>query len=130
LPSFTVQVISTASRVPSGFDRMHHEDVIVLVDAPPLAHRRLSPQLARRTPRFYPRRHERPPRCHHRRSPRGPLGADQERLADLIAAYVANHAGPVDLTEAERAELKRRHAEPFDPAPDAEVREFFDRHRG
>ncbi len=55
---------------------------------------------------------------------------DQDRLADLIAAYVGNHAGPLPLTEDERAEMKRRHDEPFDPAPEHEVTEFFARHRG
>ena len=55
---------------------------------------------------------------------------DQDRLADLIAAYVASHAAPSDLTKEELAELKRRHDEPFDPAPEHEVREFFARHRG
>jgi hypothetical protein len=55
---------------------------------------------------------------------------DQDRLADLIAAYVASHAATPDFTEAELAELKRRHAEPFDPAPEHEVTEFFARHRG
>jgi hypothetical protein len=55
---------------------------------------------------------------------------DQDRLADLIAAYIASHAAPADFTEEELAELKRRHDEPFDPAPEHEVREFFDRHRG
>ena len=55
---------------------------------------------------------------------------DQDRLADLIAAYVASHAAPPDFTEEELAELKRRYDEPFDPAPDREVREFFARHRG
>jgi len=55
---------------------------------------------------------------------------DQDRLADLIAAYVASHAAPPDFTEEELAELKRRHDERFDPAPEHEVREFFARHRG
>lgn len=55
---------------------------------------------------------------------------DQDRLADLIAAYVATHAAPIDLGEAELAELKRRHEEPFDPAPEDEVRALFARHRG
>lgn len=55
---------------------------------------------------------------------------DQDRLADLIAAYVASHAAAPDFTEDELAELKRRHDEPFDPAPEAEVRDFFARHRG
>lgn len=55
---------------------------------------------------------------------------EQEELADLIEAYVANHAAAPAFTEAELAELKRRHDEPFDPAPEAEVREFFARHRG
>lgn len=55
---------------------------------------------------------------------------DQDRLADLIAAYVASHAAPPDFTEAELAELRRRHDEPFDPAPEHEVREFFARRRG
>ncbi len=59
------------------------------------------------------------------------LSADaQEALADLIEAYGATHAAAPDFTEAELAELKRRHDEPFDPAPEAEVREFFARHRG
>lgn len=55
--------------------------------------------------------------------------SDQDRLADLIAAFVASRAELPD-TDAELAELKRRHDEPFDPAPDHEVREFFARHRG
>lgn len=54
----------------------------------------------------------------------------QDGLAALIEAYVATHAADPDFTEAELAELKRRHDEPFDPAPEAEVREFFARHRG
>lgn len=54
----------------------------------------------------------------------------QDALADLIEAYVATHATDPAFTEAELAELKRRHDEPFDPAPEAEVREFFARHRG
>ena len=59
------------------------------------------------------------------------LSADeQEELADLIEAYIANHAEAPHFTLAELAELKRRHDEPFDPAPEAEVREFFARHRG
>jgi hypothetical protein len=62
---------------------------------------------------------------------RAAFSADaQDRLADLIEAYVATHAADPDITEAELAELKRRHDEPFDPAPEAEVREFFARHRG
>lgn len=56
--------------------------------------------------------------------------AEQDRLADLIAAFVASRAEPPDFTDEELAELKRRHEEPFDPAPDHEVREFFARHRG
>lgn len=56
--------------------------------------------------------------------------ADQDRLADLIVAFVASRAEPPDFSDAELAELKRRHDEPFDPAPDHEVREFFARHRG
>ena len=55
---------------------------------------------------------------------------DQDRLADLIAVYVASHAAPADFTEEELAELKRRHEEPFDPAPVDEVRAFFARPRG
>jgi predicted house-cleaning noncanonical NTP pyrophosphatase (MazG superfamily) len=55
---------------------------------------------------------------------------DQEELAQLIEAYVTNRTEPLDFTEAELAELKRRHDEPFDRAPEAEVREFFARHRG
>lgn len=59
------------------------------------------------------------------------LSADaQDGLAALIETYVATHASNPDFTEAELAELKRRHGEPFDPAPEAEVREFFARHRG
>jgi hypothetical protein len=62
---------------------------------------------------------------------RAALSADeQDRLADLIAAYVATHADTPDFTEDELAELKRRNDEPFDPAPEHEVREFFARHRG
>ena len=62
---------------------------------------------------------------------RAALSADaQDALADLIEAYVATHAADPDFTEAELAELKRRHDEPFDPAPEPEVREFFARHRG
>lgn len=56
--------------------------------------------------------------------------ADQDRLAELIAAYVGNHAAPLALTENELAELKRRHDEPFDPAPEHDVRAFFARYRG
>lgn len=56
--------------------------------------------------------------------------ADQDRLADIIAAYVASHAAAADFTEDELAELKQRHDEPFDPAAENEVREFFARHRG
>lgn len=56
--------------------------------------------------------------------------AEHDRLADLIAAYVASHAAPPDFTDEELAELKLRHREPFDPAPDDEVTEFFARHRG
>jgi hypothetical protein len=56
--------------------------------------------------------------------------AEQDRLADLIAAYVASHAEPPDFADEELAELRRRHDAPFDPAPDHEVREFFARHRG
>jgi hypothetical protein len=55
---------------------------------------------------------------------------EQEKLADLIEVYIANHGPAPDFTEAERAELKRRHEAPFDPAPEAEGREFFARHRG
>jgi hypothetical protein len=50
----------------------------------------------------------------------------QDQLADLIEAYAVDP----DFTEAELAELKRRHDEPLDPAPEEEVREFFARHRG
>ena len=56
--------------------------------------------------------------------------ADQDRLADMMAAYVASRAAPPVFTRDEMAELKRRHEEPFDPGPDHEVREFFARHRG
>jgi hypothetical protein len=45
----------------------------------------------------------------------------QDRLADLIAAYVESHAAPPDFTKEELAELKRRHDAPFDPAPEADV---------
>jgi hypothetical protein len=62
---------------------------------------------------------------------RAALSADaQDRLADLIEAYVATHAAAPAFTADELAELKRRHDEPFDPAPEHEVREFFARHRG
>lgn len=54
----------------------------------------------------------------------------QEAPADMIEAYVANHAAPPAFTEAEQDEIRRRHDAPFDPAPEAEVREFFARHRG
>ncbi|MFT3974629.1 MAG: hypothetical protein QM699_14595 [Amaricoccus sp.] len=53
----------------------------------------------------------------------------QDGLAALIETYVATHASDPDFTDAELAELRRRHDEPFDPAPEAEVREFFARHR-
>lgn len=58
----------------------------------------------------------------------------QDGLAALIETYVATHAADPDFTDpdftdAELAELKRRHDEPFDPAPEAEAREFFARHR-
>lgn len=55
---------------------------------------------------------------------------DQDRLADLIAAYVGNHTGPPAFTDEERAEIRRRNDEPFDPAPEHEVREFFARPGG
>jgi hypothetical protein len=55
---------------------------------------------------------------------------DQDRLADLIAAYVGNHANPPVFADEERAEIRRRNDELFDPAPQHEVREFFARHRG
>jgi hypothetical protein len=55
----------------------------------------------------------------------GLSAAEQDKLADLIAAFVASRAEPPDLTDEEVAELKRRHDEPFDPAPDHDVREFF-----
>lgn len=51
--------------------------------------------------------------------------AHQDRFADIVAAYVASHAAPADFTDDELAEMKRRHDEPFDPAPEHEVREFF-----
>jgi hypothetical protein len=56
--------------------------------------------------------------------------ADQDRLADLIEAYLASRTPEPDFTEHELAEIRRRHDEPFDPAPGDEVREFFARHRG
>jgi hypothetical protein len=56
--------------------------------------------------------------------------ADQDRLADLIEAYLASLTPEPAFTEEELAEIRRRHDEPFDPAPDDEVREFFARHRG
>lgn len=55
-----------------------------------------------------------------------------EARAGLSAAEpveLANHTGPLDFTNAEITELKRRHHEPFDPAPEADVRELFARHR-
>jgi hypothetical protein len=54
----------------------------------------------------------------------------QDGLAALIEAFVATHAAPPAFNDAERAEIGRRHAAPFDPASEAEVREFFARHRG
>lgn len=56
--------------------------------------------------------------------------ADQDRLADLIAAFTASHVGAPVLTESRHVGLTRRHAARFDPAPDAEVEAFFARHRG
>jgi hypothetical protein len=56
--------------------------------------------------------------------------ADQDRLADLIETYLASRVPEPGFTEDELAEIRRRHDEPFDPATDDEVREFFARHRG
>lgn len=55
---------------------------------------------------------------------------EQDRLADLIESYVATHSALPAFTPEELAELKRRHDEPFDPAPEHEVTDFFARHRG
>ncbi len=54
----------------------------------------------------------------------------QDELATLIETYIATHAPAPDFTDEELAELQRRYDEPFDPVPDAEVSEFFARHRG
>ena len=58
--------------------------------------------------------------------------ADQDRLADVIAAYVATRsADPNDLlTDGQRAELARRHGAPFESADPAEVEAFFAKHGG
>ncbi|MFO1208774.1 MAG: hypothetical protein U1E40_06070 [Amaricoccus sp.] len=56
--------------------------------------------------------------------------AELEELAELVETFVVNRTEPLDFTEAELAELKRRQAEPFEAAPKAEVRAFFDLHRG
>jgi hypothetical protein len=53
---------------------------------------------------------------------------DQDQLAELFEAYVASHADALTFTEDELVEIRRRLAEPFDPAPDDEVREFFARY--
>ena len=57
---------------------------------------------------------------------------DQDRLADVIAAYVATRsADPNDLLgDGQRAELARRHGAPFGPADPAEVEAFFAKHGG
>lgn len=56
--------------------------------------------------------------------------ADQDALADVIATYVATHSGDANdlLSEAQQAELARRHATPFDPAGPDEATEFFTKH--
>ena len=53
----------------------------------------------------------------------------QEELANTISAYVALQTNYADLiSEEDRAEIARRFAEPFDPADDAEIAAFFQKH--
>jgi hypothetical protein len=55
---------------------------------------------------------------------------DQDRLADVIAAYMATRADDPNelLGDAQRAELARRHKSPFEPADPGEVAAFFAKH--
>ncbi len=57
---------------------------------------------------------------------------DQDRLADVIAAYVATRSADPNevLSDGQRAELARRHGAPFEPANPAEVEAFFAKHGG
>jgi hypothetical protein len=56
--------------------------------------------------------------------------ADQERLADLIAAYLASRTPEPAFTEDELPEIMRRHDEPFDRFAAEEVMAFCQRVRG
>ena len=55
---------------------------------------------------------------------------DQDRLAEIVAVYTHDPQTPPLFTEEEVAELERHMDGSFDPAPEHDVREFFDRHRG
>ncbi len=50
---------------------------------------------------------------------------DQDRLAELVEAFVTTHQDPAPFTPEERAHLTLIDAEPFDPAdPDAVASTF------
>jgi hypothetical protein len=54
---------------------------------------------------------------------------DQERLADMVEAYVASRDRAVTFTPEEQALLREIDAEPFEAADPVEVQRFF-RERG
>lgn len=51
----------------------------------------------------------------------------QDHLGDIVEAFVATWNDPAAFTEEELAHLAKLDAEPFDPAPQAEVAAFFAR---
>lgn len=53
--------------------------------------------------------------------------ADQDALADLLEAFLADRDDDPAFTDDERAHLQRIAAEPFDPAPPEEVAALFGR---
>lgn len=52
---------------------------------------------------------------------------DQERLAQLVEAFVTTHQDPTPFSPEERAHLALIDAEPFDPADPAAVAATFGR---
>jgi hypothetical protein len=52
---------------------------------------------------------------------------DQERLAELVEAFVTTHQDPAPFTPEELAHLALIDAEPFDPADPAAVAAIFGR---
>jgi hypothetical protein len=56
--------------------------------------------------------------------------AEQDRLAEIVEVFLATSGPDADFTPEELAELRALDAEPYDPAPAAEVAALFARRAG